>query len=117
MASHPGIVHEALLYRDTDGLVEGVRAFLAPGLAAGAHTMVAVPGDHVRVLREGLGDAASAVRFEDMRKLGRNPGRVIPALHDWLCCRLRSARTSSRSRPTSARCAAPSPAVPARPAS
>jgi anti-sigma regulatory factor (Ser/Thr protein kinase) len=84
MTSHPGIAHEALLYRGRDELVEGVRAFLAPGVAAGAHTLIAVPGDRVRVLREGLGDAASAVQFEDMTELGRNPGRIIPALHDWL---------------------------------
>jgi anti-sigma regulatory factor (Ser/Thr protein kinase) len=36
------------------------------------------------VLREGLGDEAAQVRFEDMSELGRNPGRIIPEVHDWL---------------------------------
>jgi anti-sigma regulatory factor (Ser/Thr protein kinase) len=84
MSSHAGTVHEALLYRDSDELVAGVEAFLAPGLRAGARMMIAVPGEQVGMLREGLGEDAARVHFEDMTELGRNPGRIIPALHDWL---------------------------------
>lgn len=75
--------HEALFYRDTDEFIAGTVAFVERGLDAGEPAMVAVPGPHVEVLREAMGDRARGVRFVDMTELGRNPGRIIPAVREW----------------------------------
>lgn len=70
-------VHEALLYRDADEYVRGVSRFVADGLAADEPVLVAVPGTQLDLLRAAL---PSRVRFLDMAQVGRNPGRIIPAV-------------------------------------
>jgi anti-sigma regulatory factor (Ser/Thr protein kinase) len=82
--SMPGLAHEALLYRESTELVAGVRSFVQPANAIDAPVMMAVPGERIGLLRDGLGESGGRIRFEDMRELGRNPGRIIPALHEWL---------------------------------
>jgi anti-sigma regulatory factor (Ser/Thr protein kinase) len=82
--AHGTLVHEALLYRDIDEYVEGTLRFLQRGLEAGEPMMVAVPGPHLDALRGALHGDAKRIRFVDMTALGRNPGRIIPALHDWI---------------------------------
>lgn len=41
---------------------------------------MAVPGENLRLVREGLGADAESVRLLDMREAGRNPGRIIPGV-------------------------------------
>ncbi|PWI18576.1 anti-sigma regulatory factor [Streptomyces sp. Act143] len=72
--------HPALFYRHTRDYLDGLLRFVREGLAAGEPVAVAVPGENLRLVREGLGPDADAVRLLDMREAGRNPGRIIPGV-------------------------------------
>jgi anti-sigma regulatory factor (Ser/Thr protein kinase) len=69
------------MYTDAEEFLAGVGAFLEAGLDDGEPVMAAVPGLRLELLRERFGEA---VRYVDMTELGRNPGRIIPAVRDWL---------------------------------
>jgi anti-sigma regulatory factor (Ser/Thr protein kinase) len=79
-----GLVHEALFYRDVDEYVSGIARFLREGFARAEPALLAVPGSHLDVLRSvvslELGADAEQVWFVDMAEVGRNPGRIIPAV-------------------------------------
>jgi anti-sigma regulatory factor (Ser/Thr protein kinase) len=70
--------HEALLYRGPDELGAVLLPIIRNGIDAGDSVLVAVDEDKAERLRGGLGDASSLVRFVDMRRIGRNPARIIP---------------------------------------
>lgn len=57
--------------------------FVLEGVAAGQPVMAAVVPRRIDLLRDALGDAASAVEFVDMTRLGANPARIIPAWRDF----------------------------------
>ncbi|MGK5628741.1 anti-sigma factor RsbA family regulatory protein [Streptomyces sp. URMC 123] len=76
-------VHPALFYRDTTEYLDGVGGFVRTALEAGRPVLVAVPGDRLHMLREGLGALADAVDCRDMTEMGRNPGRILAALQDF----------------------------------
>jgi anti-sigma regulatory factor (Ser/Thr protein kinase) len=76
--------HQALFYRDDDDYVAGVAEFLAPGLDAGEPVAVAVPPFRCRLLRERLGERSDTIQMLDMFEVGRNPARIIPAVHELL---------------------------------
>jgi anti-sigma regulatory factor (Ser/Thr protein kinase) len=78
-----GFVHKALLYGGTDDFVGRALPFLRQGLRDGTPTLVVVAPDKIDLLRSHLGDDARRVRFEDMRQLGDNPARIIPAWRDF----------------------------------
>jgi anti-sigma regulatory factor (Ser/Thr protein kinase) len=80
----PRLRHEAVLYADDQEYADLLVQFLRAGLEAGEPAFVAVPEPHFRVLQEELDGAADRVRFADMTRLGRNPGRIIPAIRDFL---------------------------------
>ncbi|MEV0224469.1 anti-sigma factor RsbA family regulatory protein [Streptomyces sp. NPDC050704] len=71
-------VHPALFYRGEKEYVDGTVPFIRDGLTAGEPVAVAVPGPNLAVLRAALGEDATGVRFVDMTRAGRNPGRIIP---------------------------------------
>ena len=73
-------VHEALLYRDDEQYLAGTLPFVRDGLAAGEPVLVAVPQRGIDLLRRALGGQAEQVEFLDMRRAGRNPGRIIPGV-------------------------------------
>ncbi|MDH6627211.1 anti-sigma regulatory factor (Ser/Thr protein kinase) [Streptomyces sp. LBL] len=73
-------VHPALFYGDEREYIAGTVSFIREGLAAGDPVAVAVPGDNLALIRDGLGADADAVRLMDMREAGRNPGRIIPGV-------------------------------------
>ena len=79
-----GFRHEALMYRGVDEYVPAVMEFIRAGLEAGEPAFVAVPGPRMALLREALDEAADEVAFADMEDLGRNPGRIIPAIRDYV---------------------------------
>ena len=76
--------HEAHFSQGTPGFLEGAVPFIRDGVAVGEPVMVAVSPEKIALLRAELGDEADGVVFTDMRDLGRNPGRIIPAWHDFL---------------------------------
>jgi anti-sigma regulatory factor (Ser/Thr protein kinase) len=75
----PELSHCALLYRNDDEFFHAVLEFIAPGLAGGEPVVVALDPDKLDALAERLGDDTRGVRLVDMRWLGRNPARLIPA--------------------------------------
>jgi anti-sigma regulatory factor (Ser/Thr protein kinase) len=72
--------HLALFYRDRAEYLARLHAFARDGLASAEPVFVAVPGDRARLLRAQLGPGAAGVSYADMAELGRNPGRIIPAV-------------------------------------
>ena len=70
--------HEAMFYAGDEGFVSGTLPFVAAGLASGEPVLVAVPEPNGALLRSALGADARLVRFRDMTRAGRNPGRIIP---------------------------------------
>jgi anti-sigma regulatory factor (Ser/Thr protein kinase) len=78
-----GFRHEAVFYRDWAGYQSAVLAFVQEGLARAEPVLVAVPGPVAKVIHDGLDGETSEVAYADMTTLGRNPGRVIPAIWDF----------------------------------
>ena len=75
--------HEALLYEGTDGFLDGVVPFVREGIASGEAVGIALSVEKTARVREALGADADAVTFVAMERLGRNPGRIIPAWLDF----------------------------------
>lgn len=76
--------HEALLYAGEQDFLDGALPFLREAVAADAPALVAVSSRKIALLRDALGtEAAARVEFADMTELGRNPGRIIAAWHDF----------------------------------
>jgi anti-sigma regulatory factor (Ser/Thr protein kinase) len=72
-----GFRHAAWLYRSRGQYLDGIRDFVESGLASGEPVFVVVPGSQVP------GDwlpAGPDVSVADMREVGSNPARLIPAL-------------------------------------
>lgn len=72
-----GFEHEALFYRDDDDFLAGLLPFVREGLEQDEAVVVAEPRARLDLLRDALGDDASAVDLLDMAEVGRNPGRII----------------------------------------
>ncbi|GAA3389361.1 sensor histidine kinase [Cryptosporangium minutisporangium] len=72
--------HPALFYRDDEEYLAGTVPFIREGLAAGEPVAVAVPGPNLHLIRDALGADAEQVLLRDMTVVGRNPGRIIPAV-------------------------------------
>jgi anti-sigma regulatory factor (Ser/Thr protein kinase) len=81
-ATLPGVRHQALLCRDSDDCFAAVLAFVEDGLAAGEAVSVGLPAPSGRRLGRVLGSHPD-VAYVDMTNLGRNPGRIIPAMLDF----------------------------------
>jgi anti-sigma regulatory factor (Ser/Thr protein kinase) len=64
--------------------VAGISAFARAGLGRGEPVMLVVPGFRAEPLRQALGRDADRVTFADMTQVGRNPGRIIPAVREFL---------------------------------
>lgn len=72
--------HPALFYRGDRQYLDGTVPFVREGVEAGEPVTVAVPGQNLKLIRAELGELAAEVRFLDMEEVGRNPGRIIPAV-------------------------------------
>lgn len=72
--------HPALFYRGFRQYLDGTVPFVREGVQAGEPVAVAVPGQNLKLIRAELGEAADEVHFLDMEEVGRNPGRIIPAV-------------------------------------
>jgi anti-sigma regulatory factor (Ser/Thr protein kinase) len=76
--------HECLLYDGQDEYLAGTVPFARAAIAAGAPLLIAVGDQKWRLIEDALGDEAARAGFVDMAALGRNPGRVISAWHDFV---------------------------------
>jgi anti-sigma regulatory factor (Ser/Thr protein kinase) len=79
-----GFDHFALFYEGPDEYVTGCSEFVDGGLAADERVLVSIPGPKIGRLRAALGAGADRVEFWNMHEVGRNPGRIIPAVRDWV---------------------------------
>lgn len=82
-ATRDGFSHEAVLYRQPAQYRSAVLDFVRDGLARSEPVLVALPAAAAEVIRGGL-DAHPDLTFADMGQLGRNPGRIIPAVWDFV---------------------------------
>jgi anti-sigma regulatory factor (Ser/Thr protein kinase) len=78
--SSPIEAHQALFYRGSREYLEGICDFVNPALERGEPVVIAVPEPRLRLLASELGERAASVELLDMFELGRNPGRIIPAV-------------------------------------
>ena len=76
--------HEALFYDGIDGFMSATLPFIREGVARREPQLVAVDDEKIGLLRGALGDDAEAVRFVEMRGLGGNPNRIIPAWREFV---------------------------------
>lgn len=79
-----GFHHECLLHRGDTGFAAAVVPFLRAAAGRSEPVLVAVGPRRVQILAEALGADAASVRFLDMRVLGANPARIIPAWSEFL---------------------------------
>ena len=78
-----GFSHEALMYADMEGFLDGTLPFLREGIGGGEAIFVVVSAEKIAILQGELGDDAGSVRFRDMGEIGLNPARIIPAWRDF----------------------------------
>lgn len=74
-----GFRHEALFYAGDEGFLAGTLPFIREGVRAGEPILVAVDQRKVDLLKASLDGESDHVLFAEMRALGRNPARIIPA--------------------------------------
>ena len=78
-----GPLHAALVGPRSAERGDLVAAFVRQGLACGEAVSIGVSAPDSEMLRQALGDRAAQVAIVDMAELGRNPGRIIPAMLDF----------------------------------
>ncbi len=71
--------HEAFFHAGDDEFLSGVLPFICEGIDGDEAVLVAVDRRRSAMLQETLGDESPRVGFIDMRELGANPARLIPA--------------------------------------
>src|SRR5262245_5178901 len=76
--------HEALLYESPDDLLAGTLPFVREGIAGGEPVLVVLAAEKNERIRTELAADAAKVRFADMREVGANPARIIPAWHEFV---------------------------------
>lgn len=82
-AAHPSqgrLVQDALFYSSAAELAEAITEFVLAGNEGGQAALVAVPGERGDAVRASLKTAHASTKLVDMRELGHNPGRIIPAV-------------------------------------
>jgi anti-sigma regulatory factor (Ser/Thr protein kinase) len=79
-----GFVHRAFLYRDEDEWLAGLVPFVREAIIADEPTLVAVSSARVELLRSHVQDDDSIVEWASMEHVGKNPGRIISAWHDFV---------------------------------
>jgi anti-sigma regulatory factor (Ser/Thr protein kinase) len=79
-----GFVHRAFFYGDQSEWVDGLVPFIREGFASDEPVLVAVATERIELLRDELGSDASMLDFIAMEAVGKNPGRIISAWHDFV---------------------------------
>src|ERR1700684_1988052 len=81
-ATGGGFSHEAVLYRQPAQYRSAVLGFVHDGLTRSATVLGALRRAAGQAIRDSLGEHPD-LAFVDMDQLGRNPGRLIPAVWDF----------------------------------
>jgi anti-sigma regulatory factor (Ser/Thr protein kinase) len=80
MSTRSEFSHQALFYCDTDEFVTMTAGVVRAALAADEPVLAALPTAHLSLVRGALADDAEEVRWIDMSRAGRNPGRILPGV-------------------------------------
>jgi anti-sigma regulatory factor (Ser/Thr protein kinase) len=64
--------------------VDGAVPFIREGVRAGQPVLVLVPGEKIEPLQKALESDSGQVEFVDMRVIGENPSRILPALNEFV---------------------------------
>jgi anti-sigma regulatory factor (Ser/Thr protein kinase) len=75
--------HDALLYDGYEQFLGGTLPFIQAALDADEPILVAVDRAKIDLLASELAGAAELVRFADVREIGANPARLIPAWREF----------------------------------
>src|SRR4051812_22032504 len=86
-APEQGFRHEAFLYSGEGEFLAGVVPFVRDAVAAGEPVVVALDPDKLQAVRSALGDDSARVVFADIREIGENPARLIPAWREFVDAR------------------------------
>lgn len=76
-----GLEHVALLHAGDAEFVDAAVDHVRAGFECDEPVIAALSPHHLDLLHEALGADADRVDYRDMSEIGRNPGRLIPALH------------------------------------
>ena len=76
--------HDALLYSGEEQFLDGALPFIRDGLSDGEHVLVVLDQAKAGLVRAELGSDADGVTFADMREVGANPARLIPAWRQYI---------------------------------
>lgn len=76
-------LHEAFFYENDDAFVAGTVSFLAPALERRDPVLAMTAPAKLGLLRAEIGGRPE-VQLADMTEVGRNPGRIISAWHDFV---------------------------------
>jgi anti-sigma regulatory factor (Ser/Thr protein kinase) len=76
--------HEALFYDGEDEFLSGTLPFIREGVAAGEPVLIAVGEAKIRLLERRLHGSEGGVRLVDMKRIGRNPARMIPLWREFV---------------------------------
>jgi anti-sigma regulatory factor (Ser/Thr protein kinase) len=77
-------VHEAMPYRDENEYLAGIVSVVRSAWSADQNVLIEVPAARGELVRDALGPDAARVQFGDMTQDGRNPGRIIPVLFQFV---------------------------------
>lgn len=80
---HSSYRHEALVYRGVDELVDDAVAFVEQAAALDQPVVVALVPSKLAAVRDAVAQDA-LVQWVDMAEVGGNPGRIVPALEEFL---------------------------------
>jgi anti-sigma regulatory factor (Ser/Thr protein kinase) len=81
--NHRGPAHAALVGPGSPGRTALVADFVRRGLDSGEAVSIAISAAESETLRQILGDRSAQAVIFDVTELGRNPGRIIPAMLDF----------------------------------
>jgi anti-sigma regulatory factor (Ser/Thr protein kinase) len=76
--------HEAMFYAGLEGFISTASDFIRDAVAAGEPMLVVVSADKIDALTDELGSTPPDVEFADMKEVGKNPARIIPAWREFM---------------------------------
>ena len=79
-----GFLHRALLYRGAAEFRAAIERYVRGGLARAEPVLVATSPGKVSWLRREFNAGSAGVAFTDMTEVGRNPARIMPAIHAFM---------------------------------
>lgn len=84
LAGVPRAGHSALMYAGMEQFLASVTGFVEAGLEQGEPVLAALHGRYAGELRERLEGRDQEVSWADITRVGANPARIIPRMHQFI---------------------------------